>query len=104
METLFKAFVYSLLIVIATAGIIYLLHLVYGLFRYLEARYPRIWLLVGAGLVLLALLLDRFQWTVYALLSATAGLLLATIGGVLWWLEYRDDRSRSRGLGGDDGA
>lgn len=97
METLAKALAYSLLIVAVAGVVVYLLHGVYRFFRYLDERYPRIWLFLGAALVLLALLLDALRSTVFALLAATAGLLLGAIGGVLWWLDRRDGTPRGDG-------
>jgi hypothetical protein len=90
METLTSSLLYALGIIGVTGLLIFLLALVYQILRFIDRRLPRIWLVIGPIMVVAGIAIEYFRLTAVSLLVCTAGLLLMTIGGLLWWLERRD--------------
>lgn len=89
MKILATAIAYAIFIVSVVWLSIYALSLVSEFLRFVDRRYPKVWVLGGITLVFVGVVFDSFALTVMALLCAIMGLLLVAIGGLVWWLDRR---------------
>ena len=94
MKILATAIAYSIFIVSVVWLFIYALSLISEFLRFVDKRFPKVWVLGGISLVLVGVVLGSYQHTVMALLCAIMGMLLVAIGGLVWWLGRRQSLER----------